>query len=606
MTDIPLFDEPTPAADLQNVLNILINEINGQVRTLAASEGSVFSSRLIASLSEIPSTVFAIQTAGYATRGDGGDAIYYRTTGSTLGGFQSFDGAWWALVSTPDFNVMRYGATNAGVLDSTTAIQTAIDACALARGGYVIFPAGRYKISATLNVNYPGVQLVGAGRDTRHSVTPPWEHQDNTATITSLEWFGTAGGTMISVTAVAGATSSIGGNGVRQMNLLGSIFPHVSNVAAVGLFIEAGMAGWYDVFTQEFSEAGVKITYKAGMGAGDGSAIYNRFTYIGSRQYTTDGAALKMAGSGGVGDGYNNIFDLIEAGHFNGTAIDLAIEDSCYFNFVRIERAAGGTGKGIVCHAMPTSQIPASSNWFGWLYAGGGGIYFNGTEENTFPSIDNYIERYNTDENSVPVAPIVGTGAQVDWHPQRASHHSSRQPYAYPIGFTPTVALAGSVALAAVAAGNGGAIAIPISVATLLRLDRVAIWGTDTVATLRTAEFGLYVDQGDTTSNLFVRVRSGTFSFTPAGAAAARFAASDSVQPLGPGIYWLVIRNTSAAVTFGIGSATAGTFLRSANRVNAAIATLGATIDISAWSGDTASYAVRLDGRIGAETAAFG
>ena len=58
------------------------------------------------------------------------------------------------------FNVKSFGATGDGTTDDTAEIQAAIDACEAAAGGWVYFPAGTYRITATLNV--PGaVSIMG-------------------------------------------------------------------------------------------------------------------------------------------------------------------------------------------------------------------------------------------------------------------------------------------------------------------------------------------------------------------------------------------------------------------------------------------------------------
>ncbi len=161
MTDfIPLFDEPTPAADLQNVLNILINEINAWLRTMEASS-TLFPSRFIASMLDIPASVLAFQTGGYATRGDGGGALYIPASGSTTGGFQSFNGAWWQL-GDQALNVKMFGALGDGATDDTAAINSAIVAAVAMPSDLFISP-GTYKITSALSVA-GSLTLFGAGR----------------------------------------------------------------------------------------------------------------------------------------------------------------------------------------------------------------------------------------------------------------------------------------------------------------------------------------------------------------------------------------------------------------------------------------------------------
>lgn len=57
-------------------------------------------------------------------------------------------------------NVKAYGATGDGTTDDTLAVQATLDACRDAGGGLVDFPAGTYKITATLT-RHPSVSLRG-------------------------------------------------------------------------------------------------------------------------------------------------------------------------------------------------------------------------------------------------------------------------------------------------------------------------------------------------------------------------------------------------------------------------------------------------------------
>jgi hypothetical protein len=64
------------------------------------------------------------------------------------------------------FNVKSFGATGDGTTDDTAEIQAAIDASEAAGGGWVYFPVGTYRITATLNipdtVSIMGVADVGS------------------------------------------------------------------------------------------------------------------------------------------------------------------------------------------------------------------------------------------------------------------------------------------------------------------------------------------------------------------------------------------------------------------------------------------------------------
>lgn len=69
--------------------------------------------------------------------------------------------ATYSMIQGAPFNVLDYGADLTGVADSTTAIQAALDA-AEPSGATVYFPAGLYKVTATLNASR-GVTLLGEG-----------------------------------------------------------------------------------------------------------------------------------------------------------------------------------------------------------------------------------------------------------------------------------------------------------------------------------------------------------------------------------------------------------------------------------------------------------
>lgn len=184
-------------------------------------------------------------------------------------------------------------------------------------------------------------------------------------------------------------------------------------------------------------------------------------------------------------------------------------------------------------------------------------------------------------------------------------------PFAYPLGLDSFATSSGSLALDTVAAGVGGARAIPIHVPALMLVESLSIWSTDT-GSARTAEWALYWDGGDASSSTFIGYDAflsgvlGTFSFTPGGSASVRTStATGAPLRLAPGIWWLVIRNTSTARTFGLGYQAAGDLAVARHRFDAAAAALSVSLDISGWSDSNAMPLVRLNGRIGAEAAEF-
>ncbi len=61
------------------------------------------------------------------------------------------------------YDVVQFGADATGQLDSTLAIQKAIDAASAASGGIVFFPTGDYRVAGVLTVSASGVVLRGTG-----------------------------------------------------------------------------------------------------------------------------------------------------------------------------------------------------------------------------------------------------------------------------------------------------------------------------------------------------------------------------------------------------------------------------------------------------------
>lgn len=113
---------------------------------------SNFDTRSLVAATNILSLVSYVRTAGYATAGDGGGALYKRvaTEPSHIGKIQSADGAWWEIAER-EFDVRMFGAKGDGIADDTAAIQGAINALP-ARGGRINVPGGRYKLTSAINV----------------------------------------------------------------------------------------------------------------------------------------------------------------------------------------------------------------------------------------------------------------------------------------------------------------------------------------------------------------------------------------------------------------------------------------------------------------------
>ncbi|HVP57598.1 MAG TPA: hypothetical protein VMU02_05835, partial [bacterium] len=84
---------------------------------------------------------------------------------------------------------------------------------------------------------------------------------------------------------------------------------------------------------------------------------------------------------------------------------------------------------------------------------------------------------------------------------------------------------------------------------------------------------------------------------------------SNAASPtyLAPGTYWLVLRNTHASNTFGLGTAAAGTLASNTAQEKTLGSALGSTLDFVAasWTKKTFLAGVRLNGLVFGGASAF-
>ena len=181
------------------------------------------------------------------------------------------------------------------------------------------------------------------------------------------------------------------------------------------------------------------------------------------------------------------------------------------------------------------------------------------------------------------------------------------QPYAYAIGGSASLVATTALTLAA----NGGALACPVVADGHMLLQSLVLRSTDTTLA-RSAEWRLYaqrLNNGNAGENALDEVAgaNGAFSFTAAAASNQTSAPSGAPIYLAPGLYWLVIRNTHATNTFGLGTAAAGTMALTTGKTKTLGSALGATLDLVAatWAATTGIAGVCLRGRVFGETAAY-
>lgn len=123
-----------------------------------------FATRAAAAAAIIPSSETFVRTAGYAVVGDGGDTLYGKADGSTIGGFQSADGQWWQIVNWWRVTPQMFGAKADGATDDTAAFNSAINLINghFGNSGTVYVPTGDYLCISGIRLK-GSVRLVGAG-----------------------------------------------------------------------------------------------------------------------------------------------------------------------------------------------------------------------------------------------------------------------------------------------------------------------------------------------------------------------------------------------------------------------------------------------------------
>lgn len=174
-------------------------------------------------------------------------------------------------------------------------------------------------------------------------------------------------------------------------------------------------------------------------------------------------------------------------------------------------------------------------------------------------------------------------------------------------GFHPLYYGGAGIGVANALPANGGSVLLPIMVPARMSLQGISYRNTDSTLA-RSSEWRLYVDDNSGVSVTEIAGANGTDSFTAsAGSTRDSACASPPVQLL-PGMYWLVLRNTHATNTLGIGSGSMTSNLVPTYVKNKTLGSaLGSPLDIdTSWL--TALFgnaipAVRLNGRVLGKTA---
>ena len=178
-------------------------------------------------------------------------------------------------------------------------------------------------------------------------------------------------------------------------------------------------------------------------------------------------------------------------------------------------------------------------------------------------------------------------------------------PYAFPAGAGPSASAATSITLAI----NGGSVAVPVIVQAHMYIESVSIRNIDIGGT-HDLEFRVYRDAMNDSNTLSeVTGCDGTDTFLSAGNSTRTVTVGTPGTYLPPGIYWLVLRNTSATTTWLVGVPTVGAGVLGINACQTKTlgSALSSTLDFVAatWVKVTSVPICSFNGRAFGQTSAF-
>lgn len=297
-------------------------------------------SRASAILATFAPAVSWVRTAGYASAGDGGGALYIRSAIEPwhAGKFQSADGAWWEMVSLSHVRPEQFGAfgfdprTPLGdMTNEAPQLQAALNFLGLTGGGFE-FPGGRrFRIDSTLYARItrqqadpkPSAMDIGISDKSSFKI-----YSDGTGQIVAgaamtdmlvLQYNSNAVNGVANVRGPDQSTISglmIDGNGLAQ-NGIRNDYTRESKITGNIIFdyLSAGLvwtgSGVAEIYGNNF-KGPVGIGCFAGQG-GDAHIGYNNYAFPlagGSAVYLEDGGNVTITGGTVNGEGIDNVYGV--------------------------------------------------------------------------------------------------------------------------------------------------------------------------------------------------------------------------------------------------------------------------------------------------------
>ncbi len=288
-------------------------------------------------------------------------------------------------------------------VEISTPFANAVAYLASIGGGELYIPAGSWKISSTVVIDEPSIDIVGAGGDGNHDVASP-----NTGT--TIRWRGADGGEMIRVQSkglVGSATPS--GGSLRNLKLSGGAV----NTMSIALLV-ASVRGWTfeNITIYDPTSRGVYVTVQPlGAEARDTQkCLFRNITIRNLAAGSINAHGFELAGDAGANASFN-IFEHCDVMFQNGAGYKLVTADNNMFTQCRAFRPSG-TGYSLEVHGNNTAGFESNSNTFYGFSPSTGGVKLFGTTTYTVPSKNTVFYAFDMANGSA--MPVVEVGAT--WH----------------------------------------------------------------------------------------------------------------------------------------------------------------------------------------------
>lgn len=380
---------------------------------------------------------------------------------------------------------------------------------------------------------------------------------------------------------------------------------------------------------------GLTVTLPLAPGAGDrirfaattSSVVSVTFDRNGE---SINGAAANKAISGGA---VNLALEVIFLGGSTGWLVIENTEASGVFEVKATTFTAASRGTYAITASSFTATLPASPVAGDWvrLFSGDAAVSAitlgrNGSKINSASS-DFVINAkqwnclaYYVDSTVgwlLAFGTAINPAARWDSTDVALRYHNSQREISATVGWEPYALPLGQGSGDSInAAGlslpiSGGSVAVPMRLVGHMLLQSVTVRSIDTTAQ-RDLEWRLYkqrLNNGNGGENTLDEIpgANGTLSFTPS--AASNRTSTPGAPPiyLAPGLYWLVMRNTSGTQTFSVGRVVANALNVNVAQTKTLGSSLGATLDLVAatWAKTSDLPVARLDGRVFGQTTAF-